>query len=260
MLQSDREQCLCRPICDMVEPEGLCFDGVCGVEGTCDTSGKCCRDITRSFSTADLFPKPNQPRDGSAVDPVLYPWVPNKLEQRWSLKSHTGQITVTSLQDLQQQFRVSSYKLRDPKAGVLDQSISIPKPTKDLMDQKFHPAGATSPKEVIYEFSMAGPGLMERQEGSVQWIASLIYLVLDSAILDTLTLGILKPFRSAMEIGFNPSFCPAFIPNDGMCGLYTCNLLQTNLHKHVRWYVWTMRTCRYCGAGQAAGAGEGKTA
>ena len=213
--QSDTEQCLCRPICDMVEPEQLCYDGVCGVQGVCDVTGKCCRMILRDFSTADLFPAANQPRDGAAVDPVLYPWQPLQLEQRWQLRSVSGQVAVTALQDIDADASVSSFKLGAPSSGVLDHAISIPTRTKDVIDALFHPSGQPKPNQAIMEFSLAGPGMPERQEGSVLWLSSLVYLVLSAPILDTFSLGIVKPARSTIEVGFSPSFCPAFIPKGG---------------------------------------------
>ena len=122
--QSETEVCLCRPICDLVEPEDLCFDGQCGVPGECDISGRCCRLITREYSTADLFPTADQPRNGAAQDPILYPWAPNQLEQRWRLSSETGQIAVTSLEDIDSQYRVSSYKLESPQERI-EQQLNI---------------------------------------------------------------------------------------------------------------------------------------
>lgn len=211
--QSETDQCLCRPICDMIEPSELCFDGICGVAGKCDFTGKCCRLITREYSTADLFPTPDQPRDGAAVDPILFPWGPTRLEQQWQLESDTGQIAVTALEDMKLQYRVSSYKLLEPTPFV-EQEISIPTSTKDLMDTLFHPSGAVRPKEAIYEFNTMGPGLGERQVGSIIWVASLVYLVIPSAILDTLSVGILKPFESKVDVRFSPAFCPAFVPED----------------------------------------------
>jgi len=175
--QSETEQCLCKPICDLVEPEDLCYDGVCGVEGKCDKEGKCCRLITRDFTTADLFPKDQQPRDGAAIDAILYPWQPNNLEQRWRLYSQKGQIAVTALTDIATQYRVSSFRLAQPVGGIMDGlDITVPEDTKALIDKLFHPSGASRPKEVIFEFSTSGPGLAERQQGSIYWILSQVSL------------------------------------------------------------------------------------
>jgi len=211
--QSDSELCLCKPTCDLVEPEDLFYDGQRGVKGECDVSGRCCRLITREFSTADLFPKADQPRDGAAKDPILFPWTPNQLEQRLRLSSETGQIAVTALAELTSQFRVSSYKLEPPQERI-QQQVNIARETKDLLDTLFHPSGAKRPKEVIYEFSTLGPGMTERQEGSFLWVASMAYMVLQAALLDTLSLGLIKPFQSMVEVRFNPSFCPAHIRTD----------------------------------------------
>jgi len=211
--QSDTELCLCKPICDLVEPEDLFYDGQRGVKGECDVSGRCCRLITREFSTADLFPKADQPRDGAAKDPILFPWAPNQLEQQWQLSSETGQIAVTALAELTSQFRVSSYKL-DPPLERIQEPINIARETKDLLDTFFHPSGAKRPKEVMYEFSTLGPGMTERQEGSFLWVASMAYVVLQAALLDTLSVGLIKPFQSMVEVRFTPSFCPAHIRAD----------------------------------------------
>jgi len=135
------------------------------------------------------------------------------LEQRWRLSSETGQIAVTSLEDIDSQYRVSSYKLESPQERI-EQQLNIARDTKDLLDNLFHPSGAKRPKEVIYEFSTVGPGMTERQEGSFFWVASVAYLVLEAALLDTLSVGIIKPFQSMVEVRFSPSFCPAYVRND----------------------------------------------
>jgi len=231
--QSETEQCLCKPICDLVEPEDLCYDGVCGVEGKCDKEGKCCRLITRDFTTADLFPKDSQPRDGAAIDAILYPWQPNNLEQRWRLYSQKGQIAVTALQDIASQYRVSSFRLAQPVGGIMEGlDISIPDDTKALIDKLFHPSGASRPKEVIFEFSTSGPGLAERQQGSIYWILSQVYLVLPSALLDTFSIGIVKPFETKVDVNFKPGFCPAYVPEEDFAELDRRLVLQR--HKLVQ--------------------------
>ena len=224
--QSETEQCLCRPICDLVEPEDLCFDGICGVAGKCDVTGKCCRLITRDFTTADMFPEANQPRDGTAIDAILYPWQPNNLEQKWRLHSVTGQVAVTALQDIAKQYRVSSYRLEQPVAGVLDQDISIPEETKALIDKLFHPSGSNKPREVVFEFMTSGPGLAEREQGSIFWILSQVYLVLPSALLDTFSVGLIKPLEAVVEVRFNPAFCPAYVDEQDFAELDRRLVLQ----------------------------------
>jgi len=199
--------------CPILHEQELFYDGIRGVPGTCDVSGKCCRLISREFSTADLFPTPNQPRDGAAIDPILFPWGPRQLQQQWQVQSKTGQIAVTALQDLQLQARVSSYKL-EAVTDFVEQDIDIPADTKDLLDVLFHPSGAVRPTDVIFEFSLMGPGVAERQEASLFWLASLVYLVIESALLDTLSVGIIKPKQSKVDIRISPAFCPAFVPVD----------------------------------------------
>jgi hypothetical protein len=210
---SESEQCLCRPICDMIEPDKLCYDGICGVEGTCDVSGRCCRSIMQQYSTADMFPKANQPRDGASVDAILFPWMRLQLEQLWQMESETGQLTVTVLEDMTQQYRVSSYKLEKP-TDFVEQELSIPIDSKDLIDKYFHPSGDVRPKEPIFEFNTIGPGFPERVQGSMFWYASTIYYGLSSAWLDTISVGIIKPSKFKIEVPFNPSFCPAFIADN----------------------------------------------
>lgn len=84
----------------MVAPKDLCIGSppVCGFAGQCDIRGRCCRTICAGPSTADLFPKANQPRDGASIDPINMPWTPKHLDQQWKLTSMTGQISVSSLE------------------------------------------------------------------------------------------------------------------------------------------------------------------
>lgn len=117
---------------------------------------------------------------------------------------------MTALENIDDQFRISSYRLEQPQV-LIKQEVSIPVDTKDLIDKVFHPSGAVRPKEVIFEFTTAGPGLAEREEASMLWLASRAFLVLESALLDTLSVGILKPFHSVVEMRFNPGFCPAHV-------------------------------------------------
>mmetsp|Transcript_1394 Transcript_1394/g.3053 ORF Transcript_1394/g.3053 Transcript_1394/m.3053 type:complete len:3134 (-) Transcript_1394:67-9468(-) len=207
--QSQTEQCLCRPGCDMVPPAQLCINGVCGVAGTCDVLGRCCRTICSGYSLADLFPTPNQPRDGAAIDPVTMPWTPGGLEQQWTLYSQSGQISVSSLAS-PSQYSVSSYRGAAP-SELVAVAVAVPAGTKDLLDKNFHPSGASRPHAKIFEFVLTGPGALDPEISSLVWIPKLMYLSLPSYVLDTLSLGILKPLRTTVSTALKPGFCPAFV-------------------------------------------------
>ena len=136
-----------------------------------------------------------------------------QLEQLWQLESETRQLTVTVLEDITEQYRVSSYKLEKP-TDFVEQELSIPMDTNDLIDKYFHPSGEVRPKEPIFEFNTIGPGFPERVQGSMFWYASTIYYGLSSAWLDTISVGIIKPSKFKIEVPFNPSFCTAFIADN----------------------------------------------
>ena len=53
-----------------------------------------------------------------------------------------------------------------------------------------------------------------------------VYLVLPSALLDTFSVGLIKPFATNVEVRFSPAFCPAFVSEDDFAELDRRLVLQ----------------------------------
>ena len=203
---SNTKECLCKPTCNLVPPNELSYEGYSGLNGTCNDAGQCCRLICAGFSRADLHPEPDMPRDGSARAEDMY--LPNKLDQQWTLESKSGQISfkVGAFEDDKVPLS-HSYKGGMP-ADFISTDVDIVPGDKDTLELLFHPGGDNAPKEELFAVTLKGPGTPEEAEGQFLWIRSPIYLMLPRWMLEILSFGLLAPSKKKSNSGINPGFCP----------------------------------------------------
>ena len=208
---SETPICLCKPFCDMVSPEKLDYAGVSGVAGKCNLAGQCCRLVCAGFSKADLFPLPNEPRDGLAVAGTAKPWKPDNLQQMWVFSSTAGVISFQVLHP-------AAAPSNSWKGGKLSPSIDlIPElgtDGKDALDYLFHPGGSNAPKVEIFYILLTGAGTPELNNGHFEWISNIRYLMIDSWLLRVVSFGTLEPKLLTSTGRLSSGFCPNVVTDE----------------------------------------------
>jgi hypothetical protein len=203
--------CLCKPSCDMVSPEKLDYAGVSGVSGTCNDAGQCCRTICAGYSKADLFPLPNEPRDGLAAAGTAKPWKPNNLQQMWVISSAAGVISFQVLNP-------AAAPSNSWKGGKLSPSIDlIPElgtDGKDALNYLFHPGGSNAPKVERFYIVLTGAGTPELNNGHFEWISDVRYLMIESWLLRVVSFGLLEPNMLASTGRLSSGFCPNVVTDE----------------------------------------------
>lgn len=207
--------CLCKPGCEMVNLESLAqpsaLDGtvVTPIAAYCDAQGRCCRTFCYGYSSADLFPTPNQPHCGRCIDPLTMPWDVGALDQMWEFTSETGQISVTVLDESAPS--VSSFGGSEPGSAISPPKIS--ELDLNVLSISFHAEGGPAPDASWYEFDITGPGAPERsQDGALIWVKQVWIAVFPQWFFNVLFSGLLKPIRDKGRASLSPGFCPAYVP------------------------------------------------
>ncbi len=195
---NESPQCLCKPYCDMAGLKPV---------GQCDELGRCCQEVCGGYSQADLFPTPNMPRCGSAIDPISMPWCDGSgMRQNYVFTSTSGQI---SLQVLAATWNssVSSFK-GGPAISDASPTIGILEANLPIVDALFHPDGAFYPEQDIFRFTLSGPGSVDASIGQFAWVRNVQYILFDSFFLNFFSFSILDPRVDSSQITVKPGFCP----------------------------------------------------
>ena len=206
---SSSSQCLCKPGCDM---QGL------DPPGTCDVGGRCCQIFCQGYSKADMFPDENVPRCPQTAE---QPWCNGTLDQQVRFLSQKGQISfqVGHCSDdspgecsvmgnrTMPVVMMHSYKGSQPSASI-QTGVDLREADKVTLDKKFHPSGASRPKEEWFSFRLTGPGAPETSYGEFIWINSVRHLILEPWLMGVLSFGLLAPKRALTTANLNPGFCP----------------------------------------------------
>ena len=215
LVQSD--QCLCKPVCDMVPAENLNFNGVKGIKGTCNGEGKCCRTICQGYSSADMFPFPNTVRCGICQDqstcslPTCGQWSPGGLSQQFWFTSQNGQVSLAVFDpSIDIAVGYHSFKGSIP-ASAVDVTVDLNADDKILLDELFHPGGKSSPQQQWFWLRINGPGAPPANFGNFAWLFSLRYIVLPAYFLQVVSYSTLNPRKAAAAVRLRPGFCPAYI-------------------------------------------------
>eukprot|EP00961_Rhodomonas_salina_P185266 2501576-Rhodomonas_salina.5 len=204
----ETSQCLCKKDCDM---KGL---------GVCNEGGQCCSISCAGYSKADLFPTADQPRCGARIDPSLT-WCDNNLDQKFTFTSDVGQISVQVLEDCDpsspsqcSERPENSYKGGPPTRERIITGVNIPDDNKKILDDIFHPGGASAPNVDWFTLGLHGPGTADPAFGQFVFLKSVRHLVLQPWLMNVLSFALLTPTRSASSANLNPGFCPAFQDTD----------------------------------------------
>ena len=215
LVQSD--QCLCKPVCDMVAPEDLNFDGIKGIKGTCNGEGECCRTICQGYSTADLFPFPKTVRCGICQDqsscslPTCGQWSAGGLSQQFWFTSQSGQVSMAVFDpSIEITAGYHSFKGSSP-ASTVDVNINLNADDEVLLNELFHPGGKPNPLQQWFWLQINGPGAPPSNFGNFAWILSIQFIVLPSYFLQVVSYGTLNPKKSSATVRLRPGFCPAYI-------------------------------------------------
>ena len=199
------QRCFCKPTCEYPYAD---------VNGTCTEDGKCCREECSGFTFADLFPVPDMPRCGACIDTIAMPWTPGNLEQKWQMKSETGQISLQVLNDATLP-SVSSHKLDLEPKKTVEVNIDLSEDTKRVLDSEFHPGGGSKPLQPIFGVLVQGLGAPERASfGYFAWIENIRYLVIPDWIMSLFSLQLLAPATKMSKVALRPGFCPGYIETD----------------------------------------------
>jgi len=215
LVQSD--QCLCKPVCDMVSAQNLDFNGVKGIKGTCNGEGKCCRTICQGYSSADLFPFPNTVRCGICQDqtacslPTCGQWSPGGLNQQFWFTSERGQISLAVFDSsIDSSKGLHSFKGSAP-ASTVNVPVGFNEEDSVLLAELFHPGGKSNPLQQWFWLRINGPGSPPTSFGNFAWLLSLRYIVLPSYFLQVVSYSTLNPKKGAAAVRLRPGFCPAYI-------------------------------------------------
>mmetsp|Transcript_60899 Transcript_60899/g.163020 ORF Transcript_60899/g.163020 Transcript_60899/m.163020 type:complete len:2559 (+) Transcript_60899:1883-9559(+) len=205
--------CLCKPTCDMVPASQLSYNGISGVAGTCNDAGQCCRTVCAGYSKADLFPDPNEPRNGFAAAGTAKPWTPNNLAQQWTFTSDAGVISFQVLTSEQNTPARHSWQGAAPVDEV-DLTPDLGTDARDAMDKLFHPGGANEPKVEKFYFMLSGAGTPEPSQGHFEWVSDVRYLIIPHWLLRASTFGLLQPQQSSSTGRLSQAFCPNSVTNE----------------------------------------------
>jgi hypothetical protein len=212
---NDTALCRCKPSCEMVDLSSLsapsALDGatIVPIAAYCEVGGRCCRTFCYGYSSADLFPTPDQPQCGRCIDPLTMPWGPGELDQRWVFTSETGQISLSVL-DSPEVPSASSYAGAAPGSKL--PTPELREEDKAALDRAFHSEGGPAPVASYFTLSVTGPGAPERtQAGELVWVRQLWMVVLPQWFLNVLFSGLLEPLRDEGRASLSPGFCPAHV-------------------------------------------------
>jgi len=205
----ESSQCLCKPACDMAN---------LNPPGTCNEGGQCCQISCAGYSKADLFPQADQPRCGAKIDPSLT-WCDGQLDQKFTFTSDQGQISVQVLEgcdpyspsECSNASRpVSSYRGAPPISGRQPITIDFPLDNKKILNEVFHPGGASAPRVDWFNLGISGPGTADKTYGQFVFLKSVRHLVLPPWLMNVVSYGLLAPDSGASTSRLNPGFCPAY--------------------------------------------------
>mmetsp|Transcript_53263 Transcript_53263/g.126023 ORF Transcript_53263/g.126023 Transcript_53263/m.126023 type:complete len:1352 (-) Transcript_53263:35-4090(-) len=203
---TESPQCLCKPACDManLNPPGECND-----------FGQCCQTICAGYSRADMFPREDMPRCGTAVDSILYPWCDGQgMRQQWNFTSELGQMSLqvmdASLNTKTKTIAaVHSYKGAAPVSSV-EAVLDLLAEDKVTLDEQFHPGGGNQPTQQWFSLRLRGPGTPEGSVGEFVFVESIRYLIIQPWMFSVLSQGLLSPAKGAVTMRLNPAFCPSY--------------------------------------------------
>jgi len=80
------------------------------------------------------------------------------------------------------------------------------------LDESFHPGGGVRPKQDWWNLFITGAGAVDSSQGVFVWLSNARYLVLQPALLDVISLGLLSPDVGKSQSNLQPGFCLRFLP------------------------------------------------
>ena len=209
---TESSQCLCKPNCDMNKK--------LSPPGQCNAIGECCQTICAGYSSADLFPIPNQPRC-----PPSGLYCNGTLDQQFSFTSTSGQIALQVLPLCPSNKSgssvpficsesVNSYKGKDPISSEFTIAAGILSGDQKVLVQVFHPGGNPAPRQGWFAIRTSGPGVPDQENGEFVWVDSIREFVLSPWVMELFSFGLFKLEKGVASAKFNPGFCPAFVNSD----------------------------------------------